>query len=111
MASFWVAVKEGGPWSLLLLALVGFVFAMARGHLVRGAEIDRIERRIEKDTDRVLELYREQIKLLVDAAAKKDATIATQDEQIGKLLVSTEVSSAALEKIVKEADRRGFFQA
>lgn len=111
MAAFWVAVKEGGPWSLLLLALVGFVYAMARGHLVRGAEIDRIERRIEKDTDRVLDLYREQIKTLVEAHSKKDATIATQDEQIGKLLASTEVSSAALDKIVKEADRRGFFQA
>jgi acetolactate synthase regulatory subunit len=103
-------MRGAGPWSLLSLVVVSFLFAIARGILVRGAEVDRIERRIERDTDRAIALYTDQIKILVDAASKKDATIASQHEQISKLLVQTEVSTQALEKIIREAERRGFFQ-
>lgn len=108
-------MREGGPWSVLLFLLIagiaGFAFALSRGILVRGAdaraEIDRIERRIEKDTDRVLELYRAQIKTLTDTIQTKDATIEKLTEQNGKLLAGNAVATEALDKIVKEAERRG----
>jgi hypothetical protein len=110
VAGFWIALREGGPWSVVLLITVAFAFAIVRGHIVRGSELDRQERRFEKDTDRVLSLYVKQIETLVEAAKKKDETIASQDKQIEKLIVANEVSATALEKIVKEAQKRGFFE-
>lgn len=110
MAPFVTAVVEGGPWVVLLLVLAAVAFAMVRGHLVRGSEVDRMERQREKDTDRVLALYVKQIDQLVSAAARKDETIAKQDEQIERLLAGHETATQALDKIVKEAERRGFFQ-
>ncbi len=110
MAPFVTAVTEGGPWVVLLLVLAAIGFALVRGHLVRGSEVDRMERQREKDTDRVLALYTKQIDQLVSAAARKDETIARQDEQIDKLLSGNATATEALDKIVKEAERRGFFQ-
>jgi hypothetical protein len=108
-------MREGGPWFLLffvvLSGITGLLFAFSRGILVRGGEVDRIERRIEKDTERTLALYLKQIDLLTAAATKKDETIAVQDRQIEKLIDSNEVATQALDKIVKEAEKRGFFQA
>lgn len=107
-------MREGGPWFLLffvvLSGITGLLFAFSRGILVRGGEVERIERRIEKDTDRALALYLKQIDLLTAAAAKKDDTIATQNRQIEKLLDTNEIATVALDKIVKEAEKRGFFQ-
>lgn len=115
MAGFFTALREGGPWAVLFLAVVamigGLLFAFSRGILVRGGEVDRIERRIEKDTDRVLELYREQIRELLSANAKKDETIATLQRQNEKLIESNDTATQALRKIVQEAERRGSFQA
>jgi hypothetical protein len=111
VAQFWIALRDGGPWAIILLCAAAFIFAMARGILVRGAELERIERRIEKDTDRVLALYVKQIETLVEAASKKDETIASQDRQIEKLIGSNDIAAQALEKIVREAERRGFLQA
>lgn len=112
---FVTAMKEGGPWLALLFVVGatvgGLLFAFSRGILVRGGEVERIERRIEKDTDRVLALYLEQIKALTSAASKQSDTIAIQDRQIEKLIESNELGSHALDKIVKEAERRGFFQS
>jgi mevalonate kinase len=111
VAGLWPALREGGPWAALLflaiLAIAGFAFALSRGILVRGSEVDRIERRIEKDTDRVIDLYKEQIKTLNETISKKDATIEKQADQIGKLLAGSTVATEALDKIVKEAERRG----
>jgi hypothetical protein len=111
---FFTALREGGPWAVLFLVVVavigGLLFAFSRGILVRGGEVDRIERRIEKDTDRVLDLYRDQIKTLLEANGKKDETIASQDRQIEKLIGANETATVALDKIVREAERRGFFQ-
>ena len=111
MSLLWEATKEGGPWASLLVCAAAFLLALARGWLVRGGEVERIERRMERDTDRVLDLYREQIKALISASEKKDETIASQDAQIAKLIDSHDVATQALDKIVKEAERRGFFVA
>lgn len=111
MAGLWPVLREGGPWfGLLFLALAGvagFAFALSRGILLRGSEVDRIERRIEKDTDRVIDLYKEQIKALTATIVTKDATIEKLTEQNGKLLAGNAVATEALDKIVKEAERRG----
>ncbi len=64
MFPVWTAMKEGGPWAVLLIAVVVFIVARARGLLVTKDELDRVERRMDKDTERVLELYKEQIKFL-----------------------------------------------
>lgn len=104
-------MREGGPWFALLFVamggVMGLAFALSRGLLVRGSEVDRIERRIEKDTDRVIDLYKEQIKSLTETIRTKDATIEKLTEQNGKLLVGNTVATEALDKIVKEAERRG----
>jgi hypothetical protein len=109
VAAFWPVLKQGGPWAVLLLCVAAFVVALVKGWLMRGSDLERIERRMEKDTDRVLALYVKQIDALVAAAGKKDDTIAAQDAQIGKLLEASTVSAVALDRIVKEAERRGFF--
>lgn len=107
-------MREGGPWFVLLFLIIvgisGFAFALSRGILVRGADVDRMERRIEKDTDRVLDLYKEQIKTLTETVRTKDATIDKLTEQNGKLLAGSAVATEALDKIVKEAERRGHLQ-
>jgi hypothetical protein len=107
----WNVTKDGGPWAAILLLVAAFVYALARGILMRGAEVERIERRMEKDTDRVLELYKQQIATLVSASAKKDETIASQDAQIARLIDANDTATQALDKIVKEAEKRGFFLA
>ncbi len=113
MTGLWSAISEGGPWAALLFVLisgtVGLVFTMSRGLLVRGTEVDRIERRMEKDTDRVLSLYVKQIDSLTEAGKLKDETIAKQADQIEKLMDANGVATSALDKIVKEAERRGHF--
>ena len=113
MAGLWPVLREGGPWFALLFVsmggVAGLAFALSRGLLVRGSEVDRIERRIEKDTDRVLDLYKEQIKTLSETVRTKDATIEKLTEQNGKLLAGNTVATEALDKIVKEAERRGHF--
>jgi hypothetical protein len=107
VAGIWPVLSGGGPWALLLIVCAGLAFALFRGYLIRGGEVDRIERRIEKDTDRVLDLYKEQIKTLTETISKKDATIEKLTEQNGKLLVGNAVATEALDKIVKEAEKRG----
>jgi hypothetical protein len=102
---------QGGPWAILLLCVGAFVLALSRGYLVRGSELERAERRMEKDTDRVLALYVKQIDGLLASTLRKDETIAKQDEQIAKLLEGHAVATEALDKIIKEAERRGFFAA
>lgn len=100
-------VIERGPWAILALLVMAFIFARSRGILVTGAELDRLERRMEKDTDRVLALYDTQLKLGAEAGRKKDETIARQAEQIEKLMSHSAVSSHALKEIMEEAKRRG----
>ena len=111
MTLLWTAAKEGGPWAALLVCVSAFVLALAKGWIMRGGEVERIERRMERDTDRVLDLYREQIKALISAAEKKDETIASQDAQIARLIDANDTATQALDKIVSEAERRGFFLA
>ena len=115
MAGLWPVLREGGPWFALLFVAMGGVaglaFALSRGFLVRGSEVDRIERRIEKDTDRVLALYVKQIDALTETVKVKDATIEKLTEQNGKLLTGNAVATEALDKIVKEAERRGHLPA
>lgn len=100
---------EGGPWVLLLLVLALFVWALSRGWIVRGSELERAERKMEKDTDRVLALYVKQIDALLGSVDRKDETIAAQDAQVAKLLEGHALATETLDKIVKEAERRGFF--
>lgn len=104
-------MREGGPWFVLLFILIvgitGFAFALSRGILVRGSDVERIERRIEKDTDRVLALYVKQIDALTETVKLKDATIDKQAGQIERLITGNSVATEALDKIVKEAERRG----
>lgn len=111
MPGIWSVLRDGGPWilavALVITGVSGLAFALSRGFLVRGAEVDRIERRIEKDTDRVIDLYKEQIKALTATIATKDATIEKLTEQNGKLLAGNAVATEALDKIVKEAEKRG----
>lgn len=104
-------VKDGGPWVAVVLLMGAFVFALSRGIIMRASEIERIERRMEKDTDRVLALYSKQIEVLTAAAVRKDDTIDKQTAQIGKLIESSDTATRALDRIVKEAERRGFFQS
>jgi hypothetical protein len=107
------AMREGGPWFVLLFVVLsgitGLLFAFSRGILVRGGEVERIERRIEKDTDRVLALWKEQISLLQSSLVRKDETIRTLQDQNTKLIESNRIATQALDKIVQEAEKRGIF--
>jgi hypothetical protein len=69
---FVTAAIEGGPWVLLCLCIAAFLFALSRGLLLTKDAVERIERRMEKDTDRVLKLYEKQIETAAPAGIKKD---------------------------------------
>lgn len=98
---------SGGGYGLALLLAIAFLVALSRGIIVRAGEVERIERRIEKDTDRILSLYKMQLDLAAAANVKKDETIAKQAEQIEKLMSHSAVSAHALAEIMEEAKRRG----
>lgn len=100
-------VITAGPWAVALVLILAFVVARARGIYVSKTEMDRLERRMEKDTDRVLDLYRTQLNLASSANLKKDETIAKQAEQIEKLMSHSAVTSHAFAEIMEEAKRRG----
>lgn len=103
------ALQEGG-YGLAVLLVVAFVVALSRGIIVRRGEVERIERRIEKDTDRILDLYKAQLDLAAKANEKKDETIARQAEQIEKLMSHSAVTSHAFAEIMEEARRRGLVE-
>lgn len=101
---------NGGGYGLALLLVIAFVVALSRGIIVRAGEVERIERRIEKDTDRIIALYKMQLDLAVKAGEKKDETIAKQVEQIEKLMSHSAVTAHALTEIMEEARRRGLVE-
>lgn len=103
-------IIEAGPWAVVVVLVLAFVVARARGVYVSGREMDRLERRMEKDTDRVLELYKTQLNLASVANVKKDETIAKQAEQIEKLMAHSAVTAHTLAEIMEEARRRGLVQ-
>lgn len=103
----WSVLEKGGPWALLLGLCLAFLFARSRGILLTKDDVERIERRMEKDTDRVIALYAEQAKTSAAIAVAKDATIARQAEQIERLLSHSAITSHAMSEIMQEAKRRG----
>lgn len=101
------AVIEWGPWAIIGALVAAYLWSRHTGSLVTRGDVERIERRIEKDTDRVLELYKNQIASLEKVIERKDATILKQAEQIEKLMSHSAVSAHALEQIMEEARKRG----
>lgn len=99
-----------GPWAVVGVLVLAFIVARSRGIYVSAKEMDRLERRMEKDTDRVLGLYKTQLDLAAAANHKKDDIIAKQAEQIEKLMAHSAVSSHALAQIMEEARRRGLVE-
>lgn len=110
MAGFLTAVMDGGPWALVVLLLGVYLYARHTGKLQTLADVERIERRMEKDTDRVLALYMKQLDTSQAANDKKDQIIAKQAEQIEKLMAHSSVSAHALREIMEEAKRRGMVE-
>lgn len=95
-------VKEGGPWALLLTVLAAGVFLVWKGHLVPGPMVDRaVAGYIE-----TIRNLREELVFWRAAAQAKDATIATQADQLQKLMAYSALGTHALEDILKEARRR-----
>ena len=100
-------VVEGGPWAILLSLVGAFIFALSRGILVRGRELDRLERRMKDDVDRVIAMYQKQLDMQSAALILKDGVIEKQVAQIDSLMSHSAVSAHALREILEEARRRG----
>lgn len=97
------SVKAGGPWAACLLLLGCYFWARHRGWLLTEKEVERSIGGY-RDTNTFLE---KELGYQRAAGEKKDATIATQAEQIARLMSGTDLSTHTLESIVKEARRRG----
>jgi len=96
------AVQGGGPWAVLLAVVFAFSFSFWRGIFVSSTQVDRLIRGYEATTtalEKELVYWRQ-------AAERKDATIATQTDQIHKLMAYTATGTHALEEILKEARKR-----
>jgi hypothetical protein len=96
------AVQGGGPWAILLAVVFAFSFAFWRGVFVSSNQVDRLVKGYEATTtalEKELVYWRA-------AAERKDVTIATQAEQIQKLMAYVATGTHALEEILKEARKR-----
>lgn len=97
----WDAVKEGGPWAVLLLLAVAFLVARSRGILATEKDVERTVggyKAVIAHQDTELAYWRA-------AADKKDLTIEKQADQIARLMKSADLSSYTLEAVLKEAKR------
>jgi hypothetical protein len=90
---------QGGPWAALLLAAGVYAWARHRGWLLAESEVDR-------STGGYLQVIghlEKELAYLRSAAEKKDATIQTQADQIARLMRNSDLSTHALESILREA--------
>lgn len=103
MPSFaWELVKEGGPWAILLLVCGGFLLARARGMLATDKDIERTVggyREVISHQEKELTFWR-------GAHEKQTAVIDKQAEQIAKLMVNADLSTYAIQSVIREAKRR-----
>lgn len=110
MGALLAIARDGGPWALVLLLVGTYLYARHAGKLYTGADVERIERRMEKDTDRVLALYTKQLDTAATANGRKDEIITKLTEQNEKLMSHSSVSAHALREIMEEAKRRGMVE-
>lgn len=95
-------VKVGGPWAAFLSLLASVSFLLWKGHLIPGPMVDRaVAGYLE-----TIKNLREELTFWRAAADKKDATIATQADQLQKMVSYSAVGTHALEDILKEARKR-----
>lgn len=97
----WPAVKEGGPWAVLIMLAIAFLIARSRGILATEKDVERTVggyKEVIAHQDKELTYWRA-------AADKKDLTIEKQADQIARLMKGADLSSYALEAILKEAKR------
>lgn len=94
--------KTGGPWAACLAILAAGVFLVWKGLLIPGPMVDRA---VAGYVETIRNL-REELVFWRAAAQAKDATIATQADQLQKLMAYSAVGTHALEDILKEARRR-----
>lgn len=99
----WDAVKDGGPWAVLLLLAIAFLVARSRGILATEKDVERTVggyKAVIAHQDTELAYWR-------SAAEKKDLTIEKLTDQNARLMKGTDLSSYALEAILKEAKQHG----
>lgn len=98
----WALVKEGGPWAALLMVLAAVSLMVWKGVLVPGPLVDRsVAGYVE-----TIRNLREELVFWRAAAKDKDTTIATQADQLHKLMAYSAVGTHALDAILEEARKR-----
>lgn len=95
-------VMQGGPWAILLSVVSGVCFLFWRGSIMSAGQVDKTIAGYVS-TNATLE---KELTFWRAAAERKDATIATQAEQLSKLMAYSAVGTHALEAVLKEANRR-----
>lgn len=88
----WTALATGGPWGLVAL----FVVAVWRSWLIPAAQADRVEK--------LLTQRAEDYKAAWQAAEERGRV---RDEQVSKLLTTTENQEALLRSIIRAAEAKG----
>jgi hypothetical protein len=95
----WEAVKEGGPWAVLVMLAIAFLIARSRGILATEKDVERTVggyKAVIDHQDKELAYWRA-------ASDKKDLTIEKQAEQIAKLMKGVDLSTYAIESVLREA--------
>ena len=96
------ALKEGGPWALLLSVLAAVSFLIWKGILIPGPWVDRaVAGYVE-----TIKNLREELVFWRAAAQAKDDTIKAQADQLHKLMAYSAVGTHALDAILEEARKR-----
>ena len=98
----WAAVKDGGPWVVLVMLAVAFLVARSRGILTTERDVERTVggyRAVIEHQDRELAFLRA-------AIDKKDLTIDRLSEQNAKLLRGVDLSTYAIQSVLEEASKR-----
>lgn len=91
----------GGPWAALLLAAGVYAWARHRGWLLTDREVERSVAGYVQ----VIDHQERELSYLRVAGDRKDATIQTQADQLARLMRNSDLSTHALESILREAGR------
>lgn len=95
------AVQQGGPWAALLLAAGVYAWARHRGWLLTDREVERSVAGYVQ----VIDHQERELAYLRVAGERKDTTIQTQADQLARLMRNSDLSTHALESLLREASR------
>lgn len=95
----WSAIKDGGPWVVLVMLAIMFLLARSRGILTTEKDVERTVGGYKA----VIEYQASEITHLRATNDKQGLTIEKLSEQNAKLMKGVDLSTYAIESVLREA--------